>query len=86
MMSWQWIAWFAVWVTLAVGGFAWLEWRAFKYPNKEYTLSRSVWILSTKFPLSIAVFNLFLGYLIGALSVHFLWHWCPDLMPLGTGG
>ncbi len=48
------------------------------------TLSMFTWHLSEKWPLIIWL----CGVLVGALAVHFWWHWAPpDLGQLdGTGG
>lgn len=69
----------AVWSVLF---FTYFEWRAFKYPQSQNTLSRFVWSVGQKWPLSLVLW----GMLIGGLSVHFFWNWCPALMPAGTGG
>jgi hypothetical protein len=63
-------------------GFTILESYAFKHPDRENTLSRFVWSVGQKWPLSLVLW----GMLIGGLSVHFFWNWCPALMPLGAGG
>ena len=65
-----------------VVGFTVLEAYAFKHPERENTLSRFVWSVGQKWPLSLVLW----GMLIGGLSVHFFWNWCPLLMPLGHGG
>jgi hypothetical protein len=75
----------APWVALAAAwllGFVYFEWRALRHPDRYNTLSRAIYDLGSKFPLSIFL----LGFVAGGLVVHFYWHWCPDLMPPGTGG
>ncbi len=62
-------------ILLAVAYFAYFEWRAFAYPEKQVTLSRFVWSIGRAWPLSIFLF----GMLCGGLAVHFFWNWCPDI-------
>jgi hypothetical protein len=71
-----------VWWLLAIGLFAVFERYAFDHPDRCNTLSRFMWSLGQKWPLSIAL----LGMLFGGLLVHFYWNWCPALMPAGQGG
>lgn len=54
--------------------FAYFEARAFKHPERQNTLSRSIYLLGSKWPLSIFLMGMFAG----GLAVHFFWHWCPD--------
>lgn len=66
------------WIVGAVAAliyFAAFEVYAFKHPERQNTLSRSVYNLGKSWPLSIFL----LGLLIGALATHFYWSWCPDL-------
>ena len=67
---------------LAILAFAFFEARAFRHPDRQNTLSRAVYTLGKTWPLSIFLMGMFAG----GLAVHFFWHWCPDLMPIGTGG
>ena len=62
--------------------FSFFEWRAFKHPDRENTLSRFVWSVGQKWPLSLVLW----GMIVGGLSVHFFWNWCPALMLPGHGG
>lgn len=71
-----------IWLLVIVISFMILEAYAFKHPDRENTLSRFVWSVGQKFPLSLVMF----GMLFGGLSVHFYWNWCPLLMPPGHGG
>lgn len=48
------------------------------------TLSRWVYDINQAWPLFGFALGLFAGLLIGGLSVHFFWHWCPEL-GLGIG-
>lgn len=67
---------------LAAASFAYFELRAFRHPDRQNTLSRSIYDLGSKWPLSIFIMGMFAG----GLAVHFFWSWCPDLMPPGVGG
>ena len=67
---------------LAVASFAVFEARAFRHPDRQNTLSRAIYNIGSKWPLSIFIMGMFAG----GLAVHFFWHWCPDLMPPGVGG
>ena len=71
-----------IWLLVIVISFTALEAYAFKHPERENTLSRFVWSVGQKWPLSLVLW----GMLIGGLSVHFFWNWCPVLMPPGSGG
>jgi hypothetical protein len=71
-----------IWLLVIVISFAILEGYAFKHPDRENTLSRFIWSVGQKWPLSLVLF----GMLFGGLSVHFYWNWCPALMPPGHGG
>jgi hypothetical protein len=53
--------------------FTFFESYAFNHPTRVNSLSRSMFNLGSKFPLSI----MFFGMLVGGLGVHFYWHWCP---------
>jgi predicted outer membrane lipoprotein len=57
----------------AIAFFAVFEAYALRHPDRQNTLSMAIYTLGSKFPISI----LAMGIFIGALSVHFLWHWCP---------
>lgn len=71
-----------IWLFLFAGSFAVLERYAFNHPARENTLSRFIWSLGQKWPLTLVLW----GMLIGGLSVHFFWNWCPLLMLPGQGG
>jgi len=62
--------------------FSYFEWRAFKHPERNNTLSRFVWGVGQKWPLSLVLY----GMLVGGLAVHFFWNWCPAITPPGIGG
>lgn len=66
----------------AMAFFAWFEATAMRHPTRWNTLSRAIYNLGSKWPLSIFIMGMFAG----GLAVHFFWHWCPDLMPPGQGG
>ncbi len=48
---------------------------AFRYPDRQNTLSRAIYELGSKWPLSIFLMGMFAG----GLAVHFFWHWCPAI-------
>lgn len=77
-MNTIWVLW---WLAI-VASFTILEARAIRHPDRQNTLSRFMWEIGQKFPLSLVIW----GLLIGGLSVHFFWNWCPALMPPGIGG
>lgn len=58
---------------LAIAAFAYFEWRAFRWPQRQNTLSRFVYDVGAKWPLAIWLCGVFAG----GLAVHFFWHWCP---------
>lgn len=60
-------------VLVAILVFAVLEARAFRHPDRQNTLSRTIFDLGAKWPLSIFIMGMFAG----GLAVHFFWHWCP---------
>lgn len=66
----------------AISYFAYFEASAFKHPERTNTLSRAIYGLGSRWPLSIWI----MGVFSGGLAVHFFWHWCPDLMLPGHGG
>ena len=85
-MNTPWVIWGFCMVLIVAGSFTFLEARAFKHPEQMNTLSRSMWTLGQKWPLSLVLWGLTWGMLVGGLSVHFYWNWCPALMPAGIGG
>lgn len=60
----------------AISFFTIFETLAFKYPSRYNTLSRVVYDIGSKFPLSIFV----MGSFVGGLAVHFFWHWDPTCL------
>lgn len=86
MISWPWLIWGFGCAGIAIVSFAIMEYRAFQKGTHLNTLSRATWLLSQKFPLAIVAFTAVLFSLIGGLSVHFFWHWCPELTLPGVGG
>lgn len=58
---------------IAILFFAYFEWRAFKYPQSQNTLSRAIYNLGSTWPLSIWIMGMFAG----SLATHFFWHFCP---------
>jgi len=64
------------WILGALGAiafFAIFEARAFRHPQRQNTLSHAVYMIGSRWPLSIWI----MGVFCGALAVHFFWHWCP---------
>lgn len=55
--------------------FALVETFAMKHADRLNTLSRAIYTLGSRWPLSIWLMGMFAG----GLAVHFFWHWCPDL-------
>lgn len=70
--GWLWYAWACWWGAILLS-FVLLESIAFKYREDGPTLSKFMWTLGSKFPLSIFLMG---GLTIG-LAVHFYWNWCP---------
>lgn len=60
-------------VLAAIAFFIIFEWRAFKWPSRQNTLSQCIYSIGASFPLSIFIMGMFCG----GLAVHFFWHWCP---------
>jgi hypothetical protein len=58
---------------LAIASFAFFEARALRHPDRQNTLSRTIYNLGSKWPLSIFLMGMFAG----GLAVHFFWHFCP---------
>ena len=58
---------------LAIAAFAYFEARAFRHPDRQNSLSRWIYDLGAKWPLSIWI----MGFFAGMLATHFFWHWCP---------
>lgn len=74
---------------LAIAAFTVFEAYAFRHPERQNTLSRCIYDLGSKWPLSIWI----MGVFAGLLASHFFWHWCPPgsvstgfLMLLQQGG
>jgi hypothetical protein len=84
-LTWMWV----LGLIGAVAFFIFVEGYAFRHPQQQNTLSRTIYDLGSKFPLSIWIMGMFAG----GLAVHFFWHWCPPgsistgwILPLLTGG
>lgn len=62
-------------IALGLAAFAFFEYRALAHADdpKRVTLSRYVYTIGAKFPLSIFL----AGMVIGSLATHLWWHWCP---------
>jgi len=57
----------------AIAFFAVGESYAFRHADRQNTLSRAIFDIGSKWPLSIFIMGMFCG----GLAVHFFWHWCP---------
>ena len=67
---------------IAIAFFAYFEWRAFKYPLRQNTLSRFLWTIGQNWPLSIWI----MGVFAGVLACHLFWNWDPRcLSSMGNG-
>jgi hypothetical protein len=71
-----------IWLLLVVLSFTVLEAYSFRHPERMNTLSRFIWNIGQKWPLSLVLY----GMLFGGLAVHFFWNWCPAVMAPGVGG
>lgn len=67
-------------IALAIAFFAYFEWRAFRFPERQNTLSRFISSMGASWPLSIFL----MGMLCGILAAHLFWPWAAN--PLGNGG
>lgn len=65
-------------VIVAIIFFGYFEARALRHPERQNTLSRTIYLLGSNWPLSIFIMGMFTG----GLAVHFFWHWCPDILPV----
>lgn len=63
----------AIGLFAAVVFFGYFEARAFRHPERQNTLSKTIYDIGAEFPLSIFIMGMFAG----GLAVHFFWHWCP---------
>lgn len=66
--------WWIIGVVAAILFFAVGEWWAFRHPERQNTLSRAIYDLGAKWPMSIWI----MGVFTGALAVHFFWQYCPE--------
>jgi hypothetical protein len=69
-MTWMWLA---VWFPLAIGSFALIEGYAIRYPDRQWTLSRTMAWLGSRYPLTAAL----IGGLFVGLLIHFYAPFCP---------
>ena len=77
-MNTMWI----IWIAAILISFAVLERYAFDHPNRANTLSRFIWEIGQRWPLSLVIY----GMVFGGLAVHFYWNWCPAILPAGQSG
>jgi hypothetical protein len=65
-----------LWIVLVIASFALLERYGLDHPGGRFgTLSAFMHRLGAAWPLTLVIW----GIVIGGLSVHFWWNWCPDL-------
>lgn len=77
-----WLVWpvgIVFWLAAGWAGFAWFEAKALRpnAPENQPTLSRFVYTVGARFPLSIFLLGLRAGLFWGGLAVHFFWHSGP---------
>lgn len=77
-----WFVWpigIAIWFLIGWVAFAIFEAAALRHNARKYQITLSFWLytIGSKFPLSILMAGLAIGFFVGALGVHVLWHWCP---------
>ena len=77
MMDLPWLVGIPIWLGVGWAAFAWFEARALRHPERQHTLSRFVYNVGSKFPLSIALGAMSVGWFWGTLLTHFFWHFCP---------
>ena len=58
------------------------EYYACRHHDRMNTLSRAIYLLGQKFPLSIWI----MGVFAGALAVHLFWHWDPSCISSAGNG
>lgn len=73
-MEWLWYVW-PLCLFAGIVIFAVFEAIALKHSEDGPTLSRFMWTIGQKWPLSLVLF----GMTFGGLAVHFYWNWCPLL-------
>jgi hypothetical protein len=71
--KWLWWVW-PLWFLLILISFAVLETFGLTYSADGPTLSRFIWTIGQKWPLSIFLW----GFVSGGLAVHFFWNWDPS--------
>lgn len=77
-----WFVWpvgIAIWFAAGWAAFAVFEAKALKHGARkdQVTLSFFLYTIGSKFPLSILIAGLAIGFFLGGLGVHVLWHFCP---------
>ena len=78
MNAWVW----GLWLLFVVVSFAFIERYAFDHPNRQWTLSRTVSTIGSKWPLSLVLWGMF----VGGLSVHFFWAYANPMLGGGVCG
>lgn len=64
----------AIWMLCIGVSFGLLEGYAFKHPERQWTLSRTISFVGARWPLSIFLW----GFLSGGLAAHFFWPWATN--------
>lgn len=77
-----WLVWptgIVVWLAAGWGVFAYFEAKALQHDARkdQITLSMFLYTIGSKFPLSILMAGMAIGFFCGVLGTHLLWHWCP---------
>lgn len=76
-MDLPWLIGIPIWLIAGWASFAYFEWRGIRHPDRQHTLSKFLYFVGSKFPLSIFLGALIIGLFIGTISTHLWWHWCP---------
>ena len=74
-----WLSGIGIWLVLGWIVFAIFEARGMRHKDRAgiYTLSFAVYTIGEKWPLSIFLLGLGVGFFWGTLGTHFFWHFCP---------
>jgi hypothetical protein len=73
--TWMW----AIGLVSAMIFFAAVEGLAFRHPERQWTLSKTIAYIGATWPLSIWICGVFAG----SLATHFYWHYCPAFAVTG---
>jgi hypothetical protein len=67
------MSYWSLWALGVLGSFGVLEAYGLAHPDRMGSLSRAMAKLGASLPITIAIW----GAIVGGLSVHFFWHFCP---------